>query len=307
MAELDADDEAALSLTALLQPQGKGALVFPGDIHYILQGLPSVDEVSDGEWLMFEQETIAHAHRLYHDVGADVALTFTARCSGPTLEKEDGGIRMEDANARAVRLAFRSASPFVVGVLGPSCLDDAEDDEAAEHAYEEQARCLVSKGVHGLLLDAIPDIHHLEVAARGARYAAMSRALGAYRPLIGSVMLDGSHSLQDGTSIFDAIAMAPGLGIACLGMEGLDSVSACALSGRIAEAAHAAGITVLVRIAAKTERGDRTDLSRLDEMKAIETATADLAKAGIRLVGPGQGAGPEAVGVMADVFDRLDL
>ena len=55
MAELDADDEAAQSLSELLAPDGKGTLVFPGDIRYILSEFPSGEEVTDAEWLMFEQ------------------------------------------------------------------------------------------------------------------------------------------------------------------------------------------------------------------------------------------------------------
>lgn len=307
MAELDADDEAAQSLSELLSPEGTGTLVFPGDIRYILEEFPSGDEVADGEWIMFEQETVAHAHRLYHDVGADVAVTFTERCSAPTLAKEDTGIRMEDVCSRAVRLAFRSASPFVVGALGPSCLDDAATEDEAIRAYEDEARCLISKGVHGLLLASIPDLAHLRVAAKGAGYAAIARELGAWRPIIGSVMLDSGHNLQDGTSVFDAIAEAGKLGLKTLGVEGLDSVGACALSERMCEAAAGAGISLLVRISDTTERAARTDLSRLDNMHAVATAVADLARVGVRLVGPGHGAGPEMAGVMADTFDQLDL
>lgn len=305
MADLDADDEAALTLKAMLAPEGTGTLVFPGQIRYILEDLPSSEEVTDGEWVMFEQESVAHAHRLYHDVGATVALTFTGRCSQPTLDREGGGIRMEDANSRAVRLAFRSACPFVLGTLGPSCLDDAESEDDAVRAYEDQARCLAGKGVHGFLLDGMPDMRHLAAAAKGAGYAAVARSLGAYRPMIGSVVVDGAHCLADGTSVFDAVAKAPSLGLACLGIEGLDCVSACALSGRLSAAARDAGITLLVRIAAETGRAGRTDRSRLDDMEAVETTVRDLAHAGIRFVGAGMASGPEMVGVMADVFDQL--
>ncbi|MGN0072119.1 MAG: homocysteine S-methyltransferase family protein [Atopobiaceae bacterium] len=307
MAELDADDEAAQSLSELLAPDGKGTLVFPGDIRYILSEFPSGDEVTDGEWIMFEQETVAHAHRLYHDVGADVAVTFTERCSAPTLAAEDTGIRMEDVCSRAVRLAFRSASPFVVGALGPSCLDDAKSEDEAVRAYEDEARCLISKGVHGILLSSMPDLAHLRAAAKGAGYAAIARELGAYRPVIGSVTLDSGHNLADGTSVFDAIAEAGKLGLATLGVEGLDAVGACALSDRLTEAAAEAGVSLLVRISDTTDRAARTDRSRLDNMHAVATAVADLARAGIRLVGPGKGAGPEMAGVMADTYDQLDL
>ena len=307
MAELDADDEAAQSLSELLAPDGKGTLVFPGDIRYILSEFPSGEEVTDAEWLLFEQETVAHAHRIYHDVGADVAVTFTERCSAPTLAKEGTGIRMEDACSRGVRLAFRSASPFVVGALGPSCLDDASSEDEAVRAYEDEARRLISKGVHGLLLASMPDLAHLRAAAKGAGYAAIARELGAYRPIIGSVVLDSGHNLADGASVFDAVAEAGKLGLATLGVEGLDAVSACALSDRLSEAAAEAGVSLLVRIADTTERGARTDRSRLDSMHAVATAIADLVRAGIRLVGPGKGAGPEMAGVMADTFDQLDL
>lgn len=305
MPELDADDKVALSLTEVLQPTSTEHLVFAGSVADMLKKYPLADTIRDAEWVMFEGEMVAHVSRIYHDIGADVALTYTQNCSAPTLAKQQCGIRMEDANSHAVRLAFKSASPFVVGTLGPSCLNDSSSDEEAEEAYEKQARTLVSKHAHGVFLDGMPDMYHLTVAARGAYYGAHARELGAYRPMIGSVVLGPDGNLADGTTPYEVIEQAHDLHLDCVSIEGLDCVGAEARSSRLADAASNAGISILVRIKADTRAEERTEQAQMDDMQAVQIATRDLAQSGIRFVGPGFGAGPEMAGVMADTFDQL--
>ena len=162
----DPVEQAAAEFGRILCDRSDEPVVLSGDMSKPLADQPFSEGVANPLWNACENETVAQLHRLYRDAGANAAVTNTLGCAAPAIAAAGLDVPVRDANDRAVRAAYTSASRYVVGAVGPCGIDlslranpvateGAAPDAAlneARAAYREQARRLKWNDCHALLV-----------------------------------------------------------------------------------------------------------------------------------------------------------
>lgn len=291
---VDAGAQAARDLGVILAPSATVPLVFSGPVSAVLAQQPFSEGIPDVVWNVDEPETVSHAHALFRDAGADVAITNTLQATTPSLEALGVNLTPRTVASTACRCAFSCGPRFVVGAIGPCGLPTgagvADADEAtllrsrSRGAYTELARALVEGGVHAVLVCGMRDVSDAENAIAGVLRVCV-------RPVIASVSVDGTGRLPDsGASLEEAFASLSRAGADAVGIDGIDVDAVVPLADRIARAAAAVDRRVVVRPSA----------TKPLDVEGFGRAADAFSVAGIGLVGGGRGATPPATGVMAD-------
>ena len=278
--EVDAATLAAAELASALAPSSSERLVFGGPIDAMLARQPLADGIPAPLWDVEEPETVRHLHRLFRDVGADVAVANTAEASGPALEAAGVGLSVDTVVAAAIRAAYSCGPRFVVGEIGPC----GASGETAWHAYSQLAAALAAHEAHGVLVSRMASLPEALVALEAARQAAPSL------PAIASVTLDASGNLaQTGEPVEQAFADLAAAGATALGVDGPDAPVMASLAPRIVAAAHDSALEALLR------PGSSASVD-------FECAATEIVGAGGRLLGCSSGATPSLAALLADAL-----
>lgn len=176
----DADDALAAELGRGLASQ-ELKLVFSGNVDEVLNGWSQDDEtvVPSALWDMCEAESVVQAYALYHDAGANVALTNTWNCGPRFLQKLDVKSTSDRVCASAVHSAFSCSPAYVVGEVGFD--SGLKEQEVTTEAYQ-LAHGLLHKGVHGLFAAGATSGQDALAIARGIKQA--NETLAVPRPVI---------------------------------------------------------------------------------------------------------------------------
>jgi S-methylmethionine-dependent homocysteine/selenocysteine methylase len=278
--EVDAATLAAAELSSALAASGSEPLVFGGPIDSMLARQPLADGIPAPLWDVEEPETARHLHRLFHDVGAEVAVANTAEATAPVLEATGVGLPVDVVVAAALRAAYSCAPRFVVGEVGPC----GASGEAAVRAYAQLAASLAAHEAHGILVSRMPSLPEALLALGAVRAAAPSL------PAIASVRLDASGSVSaTGEPVEQAFSALAAAGATALGADGLDARAMAALAPRILAAAHDVGLEALLR------PGSSAPVD-------FGCAAADFVGAGARLLGCSSEATPSLAALLADAL-----
>ncbi|MEW6279784.1 MAG: homocysteine S-methyltransferase family protein [Candidatus Eremiobacterota bacterium] len=119
-------------------------------------------------WNLERPDEVAACHRENRSAGAEAVHTNTFGGSPLRLARFGLGARCREVNQRAVELARRAGSGYVLGDVGPSGLylppvGQAEPDELRD-SFAEQAAALVAAGVDGLHVETMSDVREASLA-----------------------------------------------------------------------------------------------------------------------------------------------
>lgn len=146
----DANESLSAELGIMLK-EHRAKLVLSGDISEALKrwSQPDEDPIPNALWNMCDSESVGQVYQLFHDAGANAALTNTCDCGPNMLRRNDVASSAKRVCSASVRAALSCAPQWVVGLVEISV-------QMAVKENGEEAR-LLSEGlldasVHGLLL-----------------------------------------------------------------------------------------------------------------------------------------------------------
>ena len=118
-------------------------------------------------------EMIGGVHNLYALAGADCVSTNTFGGSRPKLAEYGYGMRVEELNRAAVRIAKQHGAPHVLGDIGPTGLvleplGPATFDELFA-AFAEQAAALAAEAPDAIFVETMTDIAEARCAVLAAK------------------------------------------------------------------------------------------------------------------------------------------
>jgi S-methylmethionine-dependent homocysteine/selenocysteine methylase len=270
----DADDEARASLGRILTGSDPSCLVFEGPVEPLLADLPLSETVPLPLWSLDEPETLDHIHQLFHDAGADVALTGTDAMTRLGLDAVGLGVRVRDV-VRACCRSARSCGPrFVMGQVGPC---GAPTHARARGFYLELAEALAEGGVHGFLVSSMRSSADAECV--------LSTLPFGY-PSCASFTCDADGRLADsGESIEEAFLSVARAGADAVGVDGVDAGVVADLADRIADGARACGRRAVVRTSLGEGVQGGEESERDQSLATFDDVARLLASKGVLLQG----------------------
>ncbi|MBQ9058969.1 MAG: homocysteine S-methyltransferase family protein [Atopobiaceae bacterium] len=267
---IDANTWQAQQLREFLQPTGSKMLVVEPPIHDVLSQQPVSHDIADELWSIDEDETVRHAHLMFHDAGADVALTNTRHATRPHLEHVSDALSPARFARSAVQQAFSAGPQYVFGAVGPTGLDVALKRAAAQSAYEELFGALLAEGVHGIYLENMQSTVELSCALEAA-YRRENRSL------VVGLKLDEQGRLSDGLSVLDALELAAEHGANCLNVGAMHAEQALGLVESVSKVAQARGMSLALSL-------DVDDTVEPAGHEQLEQVVANLAARGVTLI-----------------------
>lgn len=292
----DPVEQASREFGRVLSGRSDEAIVISGDMSAPLADLPFSEGVANALWNTCETETVSELHRLLRDAGATAAVTNTLSCSEPAIAAAGLDVPMRDANERAVRAAYSSASRYVVGAIGPCGIDPAAGGtalRAARSAYRDQARRLKWGQVHALLVTRMRGLADALAAVEASSQV-------CDRPIVCCVECDSASLMPDGTRVVDAFrelatAGAHGLG-ACVPLAGAPD-----LAGELVASASASGCgaAFVLDVAGHPLRG-KSLAAEFGRVAGL------LRAAGSRVIGCGAGASVAHTAAVSDAVLAVD-
>ena len=287
----DADEQAANELGRAICGASGETVVLSGDMSRPLSELPFSEGIANALWNACETETISEMHRLYRDAGANAAVTNTMWCSAPAIAAAGLDVPVRDANDRAVRAAYSSASRYVVGAIGPCAQAPREPDAASRSAWREQATRLKWGGVHGFLLRGM---RRADEAASCVECVCQV----SERPVICLFDCDVSGLLADGLPLADGLALAAEAGAHGIGVTAM-LPDAAALAPTVVDVACALGRGAAVVASCDPSAPVRT----------LQAAYARMARSlhdlGVTVIGCGRGSTVRHTAAVADALTGL--
>ncbi|MDR1413121.1 MAG: homocysteine S-methyltransferase family protein, partial [Actinomycetes bacterium] len=199
---------------------GRDMLVLEGAMGTMLQAADIEYDGAPEALNLTAPDVITGIHRLYHEAGADCAITNTFGGSRPQLSAHAHGATdiLVDVNRVAVELARAGGAPYVLADLGPTGLvmeplGSATFDEVYE-AFAEQAAALAQGRPDAFLLETFTDIAEVRAAALACR------DVDADIPVLALVTFgsDGRMELS-GTDPATAAIILRAVGAAAVGMN----------------------------------------------------------------------------------------
>lgn len=140
------------------------------------QGVPI--HVCAEELNLSNPKLVEEVHKAYIDAGATLIQTNTFAANRRYLARYQLDGQMAEINRKAVRLALDAAGDraMVFGTIGPihgasryGASLQADERQALEAEYLEQAEALLSAGVQGIILETFPDLEELVLALQVVR------------------------------------------------------------------------------------------------------------------------------------------
>ena len=288
----DADEQAANELGRAICGASGETVIMSGDMSRPLSELPFSEGVANALWNACETETISEMHRLYRDAGANAAVTNTMWCSAPAIAAAGLDVSVRDANDRAVRAAYSSASRYVVGAIGPCAQAPREPDAASRSAWREQATRLKWGGVHGFLLRGMRRADEAASCVECVRQV-------SERPVICLFDCDASGLLADGLPLADGLALAAEAGAHGIGVTAM-LPDAAALAPTVVDVACALGRGAAVVASCDPSAPART----------LQAAYARMARSlhdlGVTVIGCGRGSTVRHTAAVADALTGLE-
>jgi homocysteine S-methyltransferase len=159
-------------------------MLFDGATGTVLQGLGTGPGHSFDGLNLTAPEVVGAAHRAYVEAGADAIETNTFGANRFRLAEHGLADRVSEINAAAVAIAREAAAPdgvWVAGSVGPLGVVLAPIGRVtateARAAFAEQISALVDAGVDLVVIETMPSVHEVEIAAGVAREIAPDIAI----------------------------------------------------------------------------------------------------------------------------------
>ena len=277
----DADEQAANELGRAICGASGETVVLSGDMSRPLSELPFSEGVA-----------ISEMHRLYRDAGANAAVTNTMWCSAPAIAAAGLDVSVRDANDRAVRAAYSSASRYVIGAIGPCVRAPREPNAASCAAWREQATRLKWGGVHGFLLRGMRRADEAASCVECVRQV-------SERPVICLLDCDASGLLADGSPLADGLARVAEAGAHGIGVTATLS-DVAALAPTVADVACGLGRGAAVVASCDPSAPART------LQAAYARVARNLHDLGVTAIGCGEGSTVRHTAAVADVLTGLE-
>lgn len=283
-------------MTFLERLKGRGRVIFDGGMGTMIQKHMRLGQLPE-ELNLTMPEVIADVHRAYLAAGCDVVETNTLNANQRKLNRAN--LKTEEVIAAAVgcarkaiaecgRDAYAALSMGSTGVMLEP-LGDMTFDEA-EALYAQMAAAGEKAGADLILIETVSDLHEIKAAILGAKRATKL-------PVGVTMTFEENGRTLTGADIPSSVATLEALGVDFLGMNcGLGPVQMRALLPQLLACAQ---VPVLVNPNAglpKVVDGKNVYSVQPEEFAAI---TAELAQAGVNMVGGCCGTTPDHIRALA--------
>ena len=276
-------------------------LVFDGATGTMLQKLGLKPGGCPDELNLTDAELVGKVHSAYRDAGADIVTTNTFGATRVKLEEYSLEAKLREINIAAVENARAAMGEalFVAGGIGPTGrfvepVGDMSFDEALE-LFAEQARALKDGGADLFIIETMMDIKEIK--------AAIIAAKGEGLPVVATMTFDQTMRTMLGTSPEAFAVTAEGLGADVIGAN-----CSLGIDGIFSAIAAMSNVTTLPLIAQANAgipelKGEETVFP--DSPEAMTERVADLANAGVRVLGGCCGTTDEHIAVMSKAFREI--